>query len=325
MTAVGAPVAVPAAPLGAGSRRAWTAVGLVLAVAAVAIWTGYIVVRQFHASYATLPVVQRTFRAPVHHVVLSVEVGTVVIETGPTASAVVQTSGTRTVRTPTDHEAVTGGTLHIRSTCGAKTADAFYCRRNYVVRVPSGDSVVGTDGTGNLQISGVAGPVQARAMTGGLFISQSRGTVQATADTGPIAVDGARGPLSLRAVNGSITVRGATTRVEMSSGTGNLTAVDLSAATVSAAAVNGSVSLAFQTAPEHVTASTQTGGVTVLVPPVAPSYRLELSSTTGSVTTGLTNDPTGTRTIRATSAAGSVDVSDAGPVPPVHPSPPSAG
>lgn len=297
-----------AAPSSVDARWAWTGIGLALAMAAVAIWTGRIVSTQFADSYATIPPHQRTFPVPVRTLDLSVQDGTVVVERGSAATAVVTTSGTRTVREPTDHESLAGQTLRIRSACGASTANADHCWRNYVVRVPKDASVVAAVGTGSLEVVGLGGRVRASAVTGGVLVNRTTGSVQVTVRTGSILASGVRGPLSLHSANGSVDVNGATTRVALSSGTGSLTAVDLTGATASATTATGGVMLAFGSPPQHVTATSETGDVTVVVPPGGPSYHLELSSRTGAVASSVTSDPASSRTLRAATVSGDVDV-----------------
>lgn len=306
MTAAGVRAGV--VPLDVRGRRAWTAVGLVLALVAVGIWTGRIITRQFLDSYATLPVQVRSFPGPVRTVDLSVREGTVLVERAPASATSVRTFGTRTVRTPTDREVLRSGTLHITSSCGARTSAANMCRRDYVVRVPGSTAVVADVGTGDLQIYGVAGLVRGTVATGSASVTSTSGRVQVTADTGQINVADARGPVTLHDVNGSIGIAGASTRVTMSSDTGSLFATELSGAVVTATSGNGPVTLTFRAPPQHVTAASQTGDVTVVLPAGGPSYQLDLSSRTGTVTSGVTSDPTSTRTVHATSDNGNVTV-----------------
>lgn len=319
MTTVGLPPAGTAvvAPRG---RWAWIAAGWLLALAAVGIWTGNIVEQQFRGSYATLPVRVRTFPDPVHTVDLSVQIGNVLVERGPTSTTIVRTSGTRTARTPSDDETLRAGTLHIGSSCGTATANADFCRRNYVVEVPADTAVLAAVGTGNIEIRRTGGSVRVSDGTGSILVDHAAGEVQATADTGQITVVGARKAVLLQDRNGGVAVYGATAQVTMASDTGDLTADDLAGKTVTATAANGTIALGFSAPPTHVTASTQTGDVTVVLPPGGPSYQLDLSSRTGTTTAGLTSDPTSTRVIRATSVSGNVAVTTgAQPVAPARP------
>jgi hypothetical protein len=114
--------------------------------------------------------------------------------------------------------------------------------------------------------------------------------VTVSSDSSTVHVDGIAGDVSARSSSGGVE--------------GSL----LRAPRVTARSSAGGVSLSFAAPPEQVRASSSSGGVTVLLPDGPETYRVEVSSSSGSTRTDVRTDPTSTRTIDATSSAGPVRV-----------------
>lgn len=74
----------------------------------------------------------------------------------------------------------------------------------------------------------------------------------------------------------------------------------------------GGVRLSFDVAPDRVRATSSAGGVEVLVPPGSGPYAVDASSSAGSSTVGVRQDPRAEHTIMARSSAGSVSVRERG-------------
>jgi len=308
-----------------GARAAWTAVGLVLALAAVGIWVGREVQTEFRNSYATVAAHERTYPGPIHRVVVEVATGTVDIERGPGHTTVVDTTGTRASRSPTDDEHLVGSTLYLRSSCGR--TDTQYCSRNYRVEVPASvslDATVETGnlivarlhggvrasvGSGNVWVTKVIGSVDVASQSGSVVVRQAEGPVTVSAGTGGVVLSRTRGPLDVRSAYGGVSISGATSSVRVSSGTGNVVATGLTGGTVSATVTSGSIELGFTADPHDVEATTQTGNVSVHVPYDNTRYRVDAKRGTGGIVASeIPNDPKSTRVLRAITANGSVVV-----------------
>lgn len=325
----------PPAPSASGgaARRAWTAVGLALALVAVGIWVGRTVVVQFRNSYAAIPLHERVYTGPVHRLVVAVDSGVVTIEPASGSATVVQTTGTRAVRTPTDDEHLVGTTLFLRSSCGPPTGQTNYCTRNFRVRVPPHVAVEVNVGTGAVAIAGIDGTIRASLGGGNLTVSRGvgswtlatgsgnievdhgDGSLSASTGTGNITLEDARGPVALRSSVGNVAVVDAATSLRITAGTGNVVATGLSGATVSATVLSGAVSLDFTAPPRSVDATSRTGDVVVRIPFGSVRYKLQLRSDTGRVISAVPSNPTSTRVIRALTANGDVVVGEPAPVP----------
>lgn len=330
---------------GHAGRVAWTIVGLVLAVTGVSLWVGFQIRTQFQNSYAVIPVHARFFPDAVHRVVIGVESGTVTIEhtSGPTT--IVDTTGTRSSRRPSDDEHLIGSTLYLRSACGTFMSTPGYCIRDYRVRVPGDVTVVASISTGSLFVSGMhgsvnarvgignvsaigdVGPLHASTQSGSIIVRREDGALDVANGTGNVLVTDARGPSTVQLTNGSVAIVGASTSVHVTVGTGQLTATGLTGSAFSSTVVNGSIALTFTVAPRQVDASIQTGPITVHVPYGSARYQVHLKSGTGRVASDIPSDPSSTRVIRVLTGNGNVflgvSVAPSTPTPPLPPATPS--
>lgn len=339
----------PRSPVASRSARvAWTVVGLVLAVTAVAVWVAREITTEFRNSYAVIPAHQHRYPGQVRRLVVDVDFGTVTVERGSGATTVVDTTGTRSSRTPTDQERLIGSTLYLRSSCGSAVFSTFsgYCSRDYRVRIPADVSVTASVGTGNLFVSGMHGAVKATVATGSVSVTGDVGSVNVSTQvgnvilrhedgslnvstgTGDVLLADARGPVAVESANGNVVISGASTSVRVTASTGSVAATGLAGSTLSATVTNGNIGLSFTAAPHVVDASTQTGSVTVHVPYGGARYQLDLKSGTGKVVSGISSDPTSTRVIRALTGNGDVIVGvgvvpakPQSPTPPISPTP----
>ena len=166
MTVAGPSATIAAPARSVGARRAWTTVGLVLAAAIVAAWLSSVA---GGIAYQAIPSSQRSFRGPLHTVSIEVDTGSVTVEAGSGPAVLVETSGSRGVRSPSDHEQVSAGTLAIRSSCGTTFLNN-RCSRDYVLRVPSQVSVTASSGQGDVMVAGVKGPLDLHSDQGAVSV-----------------------------------------------------------------------------------------------------------------------------------------------------------
>lgn len=108
--------------------------------------------------------------------------------------------------------------------------------------------------------------------------------------------------------SGDVTVSGATADVDLTSLHGSIDASRLRSEYARASSEHGHVTLRFATAPMQVQASAAHGDVTVVVPRGSESYHVDLASDHGSTDSTVRTDPTGRRTIDASSEHGDVIV-----------------
>lgn len=336
-------------PGGMTARVAWTAVGFVLALAAIGIWVSGQVQTEFQNSFASIPTHHRVFTGSVRRLVVDVDSGSVLIDRTTGSSTTVETTGTRSSDVPTDHERLVGTTLYLRSICGPPTRTVGgtiqpqgypYCSRNFRVHVPGSVSVDANVETGNLVVDGMHGMVDATVTTGNVTVRDGIGSVDVKADVGNLAVydeDGAvdtatgtgnvsltdvRGPVDVSTTNGTVDITRASTSVHIQGGTSYVQATGLAGTTLTATLTNGPIELGFSAPPQEVDVSTQTGNVTIHVPYGSEQYQLDLHTGTGSVVRGLPSVRTSTRVIRALTENGNILVGVGAVTPPAGPSPP---
>jgi hypothetical protein len=253
----------------AGARSAWTLVGLFLA-AAVVIAGALSAVS--NVAYQKIPARQRSFTASVTAVSIDVGSGSVTVERSSGTRTLVRTWGSSGLRTPTDKERVSGGSLVIRSDCPSVLGNDNNCNRNYVVRVRPAASVTIDTGQGNVVVTAIAGPVSLHTGQGDVSVTDEVGALRATTGQGNVSVAGLRAR-----------------RVTVASG-------------------EGDVHVGLTTAPTRVAASSSQGNVTVELPRGSASYRVHASSGQGTVSNTVASSGVSRRTIQATSSQGDVTV-----------------
>jgi Putative adhesin len=251
-----------------GARVGWTVAGLILAAAAV---ITAVLGTVTDVAYQKVPHEHRTFTASVAAVSIDVGHGSVTVERSSGTQTDVESWGTRGLSFPTDNEAVSGGTLDIRSHCGSALVSN-NCSRNYIVHVRPAVTVTVTTGEGD---------VAATAMNGPVSLHTGEGDVSVTRDVGPL---------------------------QATTGEGNISVADLRTQSVTVASGEGDVELGLVSQPMHVAASSSEGDVTVKLPRGSASYQVHASSGEGLVSNTVNQNSASRRRIRATSSEGDVTV-----------------
>ncbi|MDH6124313.1 DUF4097 family beta strand repeat-containing protein [Kitasatospora sp. GP82] len=109
---------------------------------------------------------------------------------------------------------------------------------------------------------------------------------------------------------GAVRLTGLSGQIEARSDTGSIEATRLSAASVDLRTSTGGVTASFETQPETVKATTDTGSVRVKVPAGDP-YTVAARADTGSVNVAVSQQPGARRTITASTSTGNVTVANA--------------
>lgn len=146
-----------------------------------------------------------------------------------------------------------------------------WCSIAYVVTVPDGTAVSVDQGSGAVRLAGQFGATDAK--------------------TG----------------SGSISITGGGDSVRLETGSGGISATGLQSSQVVAHTGSGGIDLDLARPADSVTAETGSGGVTVRVPQGA--YSVAVRTGSGSSHVNVTNDPTSSHRIQATTGSGSVTVS----------------
>jgi hypothetical protein len=163
---------------------------------------------------------------------------------------------------------VVGDALRLRTSCPNFGSD--FCWVDYHVRVP-------------------------RHLA--LIIDGDNGSINITGSDAPIAVDGDNGSIRLADVSGPL---------QLATDNGRVEATQLRSQTVTVDADNGRVHLEFAVAPTTVVATSNNGGVEVVVPNDGAAYRVDVQTDNGSEDVAVPTDPTSARSITLRTDNGSV-------------------
>lgn len=180
-----------------------------------------------------------------------------------------------------------GDRLVVDTRC-AELLNAF-CRVDATVHVPRGTAIDGGGDT-RIEVVDVGGPVALTVEDGAVRVTGAEGPVRVEGDNGSIRVADSTGPLVLRTDNGSIRTEG------------------VRAETVEAESANGRIELDLADPPTTVSARTDNGSITVLVPDDGEPYATSLASDNGGTDDPILTAPTADRRITARSDNGSVSV-----------------
>ncbi|MEX5711153.1 DUF4097 family beta strand repeat-containing protein [Parafrankia sp. FMc6] len=118
---------------------------------------------------------------------------------------------------------------------------------------------------------------------------------------------------TLRSGSGTVRVDGARAQLTMSTASGNLRAVGVTATEVDASTASGNVRIELATAPEDVSAHSASGNVRITVPDDGEVYATEVHTGSGNTLVGVRTDPLATRRLRASTSSGNAEIDYADP------------
>lgn len=174
-----------------------------------------------------------------------------------------------------------GDTLVLKSGCGVR-CDV----RSFVVTVPAGTKVSGSNGSGDLSMRG-------------------RLDIDARSGSGDVSVEDSDGPVTLQNGSGDISVDGANGTVNVKTGSGGIKLRDVSGGPVQAKTGSGDMELSVET-PMSVDAQTGSGDLELRVP--AGAYKVDADAGSGDRNVNVRDDPAATHTIKLRTGSGDLDV-----------------
>ncbi|HEV2388431.1 MAG TPA: DUF4097 family beta strand repeat-containing protein [Candidatus Acidoferrales bacterium] len=151
---------------------------------------------------------------------------------------------------------------------------------NYVIEVPPDAEVRTVNGSGNVTVAGIAGPLNIITGSGDVTASQIQGELHATAGSGDIRLHAIKGSAEVRAGSGDVELDNVGGEVRVTTGSGEIT---LSAPGSSATIRNGSGDIRVSGVSGDLRVRTGSGGVTIAGSP-SPGAYWELHSASGDVT-----------------------------------------
>jgi hypothetical protein len=250
-------------------RTAWRAVGSVVAVVMLAFGTANAVSALAHDTRRETRVIDE----PVSIVDVANSTGGAIAVVGDAAvdAVTIDLSISRGLETPTHTERVEGNRVFVRGEC--LWVVALYCQVDYLIRVPTGVSVIAHADGRSVEVSNVHG-----------FLDLS-------SDAGNVEVLG-----------------GEALSVRLDSDGGNIEVNGLSAEAIEAHSDGGHVLLDLAAAPLSVTASSDGGDVEIVLPDTPDTYAVDVSSDGGSTQADIRTDIESDRSITAHANGGDVIV-----------------
>jgi hypothetical protein len=224
--------------------------------------------------------------------------GSVSIDTGSgSTTSIEQTIQYRGDRPKVATHQIEAGTLVLDTDCGR------HCSADYRVTVPRGVVVNGRVGSGDIDLTGVAG----------VDVETGSGTISPADVAGNVTAETGSGDINARRIGGNVQVYSGSGTITVSDVAGTTTA-DTSSGDVNARAVTGSVDVETGSgtievglvAPAPIKAKAGSGDVTLAV----PEGRYRVVATTGSGDQHITvpSDPSAPNTLEAHTGSGEITI-----------------
>jgi hypothetical protein len=185
-------------------------------------------------------------------------------------------------------ENFTAGQVTVGYRCVVPTGD---CGLNGTLTLPSGTPVSVHTGGGNVTALGTSGQV----------------TI--STDGGELKASGLAGDLTLKTGGGNITATTvAGSQVTADTSGGSITATSVTTPQVIADTGGGNIDIVFTTVPRDVQVTSHGGEITIIVPPGSAQYRVIATPDGGGLTDTVTQSPSSTNLITATSGGGNITI-----------------
>jgi hypothetical protein len=167
------------------------------------------------------------------------------------------------------------------------------CSFSFHVVLPAGRRAVLSDGSGNLTLRGLTGPVSVGSGSGDVQANLLSGTVSLQTGSGNITGSALAGP-----------------KVTLKAGSGNIAIDSLPSLDVVVTDGSGNIDLTFSKVPTRVRVSDSSGNVSVVLPPGPTHYQVDASTNSGSRTVTVPQGAGPAHTITVTDGSGNVSVTN---------------
>jgi Toastrack DUF4097 len=224
--------------------------------------------------------------------------GSVSIDTGAgSTTSIEQTIQYRGDRPKVATHRIEAGTLVLDTDCGR------HCSADYRVTVPRGVVVTGRVGSGDIDLTGLAG----------VDVESGSGTISVADVTGNVTAQTGSGDINARGIGGNVQVHTGSGTITASDVAGTTTA-DASSGDVNARGVTGSVDVqtgsgtikVVLAAPASIKAQAGSGDVTLTVPD--GRYRVVATTGSGDQHISVPSDPSAPNTLEAHTGSGEITI-----------------
>src|SRR5579863_5238230 len=268
-----------------GGRRLVLIIGVPLAFAIIA-WTGLTAV-----AYAGQGSYSVRLAVPVHGDTASLSAGSADVHATQAPGSLLRLAGTARYSiirsTITWHTTTPGVTV---------TPECHFlpgvCSFNFTAVFPEGKRVHLSDGSGNLTLNGLSGPVVAGTGSGNVDAGSVTGSVSLQSGSGDISGSNLSGP-----------------RATLKTGSGDIAIAGLAGARVTASDGSGDIALTFSKVPSLVRVNDSSGDVT-LVLPAGARYQVHASTDSGSRAVSVLRSAVSPHVIVVTDGSGDISITN---------------
>lgn len=286
-----------------GGRRAALFVGVPVCLALVAS-TGFSLVSDFgQGSYPVSYSVPAGTRA----LTLNVD-GRLTIGPATTGQATLAGTAKYSIVRSKVTETTTGGGTAFGYHCPVPTGD---CELDATLTVPATVTALTTStGAGDATVAGTKGPVKLSTGEGNLSVSDASGPLTLNTGKGSIVVRASTpATLSASSGDGDIQAVGVTSAaIAANTDSGSITWSGIAAGTVTASSGNGDIQITFTSVPDNVRVNTDSGSITLVLPPGATTYHVAANTDSGSVSVTVPRATSSRHVITASSGSGSITI-----------------
>ena len=302
-TSIPTPTPAPSFPL-TGGRRAALLVGVPVCLALVAA-TGFSLIGDFgEGRYAV------SYAVPAGTKALTLNVdGQLTIRSATAGQATLTGTAKYSLAPSKLTESTTGSVTTFGYRCPIPTGD---CELDATAAVPATvTTLTASSGAGDATVTGITGPVKLSTGDGDLSVSRASGPLTLNTGSGSIAVsDSESATLSASSGDGDIQAdRVTSTTITANTDSGSISGSFIKTGTITASSGNGDIQITLTSVPGNVRLNTNSGYITLVLPPGGTRYHFTANSLSGSVSYPTALQSTSSQhVITATSGSGNISI-----------------
>ena len=185
------------------------------------------------------------------------------------------------------------------------------CGLDATVTVPATvTTLTARSGAGDATVTGTTGPVNLSTGEGNLSVGHASGPLALNTGSGSIQVNAIRSAtLSASSGDGNIQAEGVTsTTITANTDSGDINGSGIATDTVTASTGDGDIQIVFTSVPRDVRVNSNSGSITLVLPPGPTQYNVTANTDSGSVSDTVPRNSSSPNTISASSGSGSITI-----------------
>jgi hypothetical protein len=163
------------------------------------------------------------------------------------------------------------------------------CGLDATVTIPSTiTTLTASSGGGDATVTGTTGPLNLSSGDGNLSVDHASGPLALNTDSGDIRVSAiTSAAMSASTGDGSLQATGvASPTISMNTNSGAISGSGIATTSISATSGDGSIVIAFSSVPRDVYVDTDSGSITLLLPPGPTQYHVAANTDSGNISDG---------------------------------------